>query len=196
MNIIQSWSQVLKPHPPVHHNDVPAAGRLFWFYVVPLALITPLMLSLVLRQHPKVFQDLLPGDRLNMVATVLFLMQVIAVPLMAWITKNLALMVGIRPSFREAFLVIAIAGTPLSVVGILYAVQNIAFNLVMHGLAAIAACYLVYLGTKNVFGLPRRGARVMLTLAVTGTAWIGYGVVLISILLLWGQVQQLQINFS
>ncbi|HSH72309.1 MAG TPA: Yip1 family protein [Methylophilaceae bacterium] len=196
MNIVQSWRGILKSGNSKSSGASQAvkpevSQTLFW-YVIPLALITPIMLSLVIRQYPDVFQDRLPGDRLYIVSLAVFFMQVVSVPLMAWTVKNLAEMVDIKPDFRDAFLVTAIAATPVMVVSLGYVVPSFTFNLVMHGIAAVAAAALIYLGLKNVFDLQRRGARIMLTLTVVATASLGFGIVLIATLMFWGQVQEFQ----
>lgn len=209
MNILQAWHLVLKdglhPDAPTSSSkqtsskqtsaasDKPSVLALMLGYVVPLALITPIMLNIVVSQYPKLFTDLLPGQRLYIVTFALFVMQVVAVPLMALIIKHVSSMVGILPSFKEALLVTAVAGTPFALVSLFYLVPSFAFNIVMHGIAGLLAAWLVYLGIKNVFGLQRRGARTMLTIAVVATASLAFGVVLISTLMLWGQVQQLQL---
>jgi len=192
MNILQSWQQVLKNHHPESSTSKPEVAQILLWYVVPLALITPIMLSVVVRQHPKIFQDRLPGDRLYTVGLAVFVMQLVSVPLMAWIVKNLATMVDIKPDFRDSFLVTAIAATPVMAVSLFYIVPSITFNLLMHGIAALIATGLIYLGIRNVFELKRRGARIMLTLTVAATASLGFGIVLIATLMFWGQVQEFQ----
>jgi len=192
MNILNSWQQVLKNGHSDSSGIKPEVSQILLCYVIPLALITPIMLSIVMRQHPEIFQDRLPGDRLYIVSFAVFVMQVVSVQVMAWIVKNLATMVDINPDFRDAFLVTAVAATPVMAVSLFYIVPSITFNLVMHGIAALIATGLIYLGIRNVFALKRRGARVMLTLTIAATASLGFGIVLIATLMFWGQVQEFQ----
>ena len=173
-------------------NAIPGVAGIMLGYVIPLSLVTPIMLSIVVRQYPQLFTDLLPGDRLNIVVFALFVLQVVAVPLMALIVKHLSEMVGVIPSFKEALLVMAVSATPCWLVALFYLVPSFAFNIVMHAVSALLASILVYLGVRNVFGLQRRGARIMLTTAIVATASLAFGVLLVSTLMFWGHVQQLQ----
>lgn len=169
---------------------------LLWAYVVPLSLITPVMLSIVVRQHEQLFINILPGDRLFILGFILFIAQVGSVPIMASLVKNTATMVDIKPTFDDAFLIMAISATPFFVVSVFYLVPSLAFNIVMHGLAAAASSVLVYLGIKHVFDLQRRGARIMLTIAVLSAASLGFGVLLIGTLMLWEDIQIFQFAIS
>lgn len=183
-----------------HHSDSwhalaekkPSVMQMLWLYVVPMSLIPPLMLNVVVRNYPKVFMDILPGDRLHIVGIILFLTLVVGVIVMAWITQMLADMVEIRPSYRDAFLVIAVATTPFWAVSLFYLVPNMAVNLALHGVAGIASVALVYQGVKTIFRLKRKGAAAMLTTAIGCTGAVGFGVVLVGILMAWGIVQDLQ----
>lgn len=195
MSIIQSWRLVLKPSPTAGFQR-PGIMQVLLAYVVPLSLITPIMLSIVVRQHEKLFIDILPGDRLYILGLILFAAQVASVPIMAAIVKHTASMVDIRPSFTDAFLIMAISVTPLYVVSVFYLVPSLAFNIFMHGIAALASSALVYLGIKHVFDLQRRGARIMLSMVVIAAASVGFGILLVGALLIWEEIQKIQFAVS
>lgn len=195
MSIIQSWLLVLKPSPRTEFQR-PGVLQMFFAYVVPLSLITPIMLSIVVRQHEELFIDILPGDRLYILGFILFIAQVSLVPIMASLVKNTATMVDIKPSFDDAFLIMAISATPFFVVSVFYLVPSLAFNIVMHGIAAAASSVLVYLGIKHVFDLQRRGARIMLTITVLSAASLGFGILLIGTLMVWEEIQIFQFAVS
>jgi hypothetical protein len=183
-----------------HHSETwhalaekkPSVMQMLWLYVVPMSLIPPLMLNVVVRHYPKVFMDVMPGDRLHIVGIILFLSLVVGVIVMAWISQMLADMVEIRPSYRDAFLVTAVATTPFWAVSLFYLVPNMTVNIVMHFVAAAASIALVYQGVKRIFRLKRKGAAAMLTTAIGCTAAVGFGVLLVGILMLWGVIQDLQ----
>ncbi|PKO92953.1 MAG: hypothetical protein CVU15_03675 [Betaproteobacteria bacterium HGW-Betaproteobacteria-1] len=198
MRIFESWRSVLSPSPETDSKESRhlTTINLFWAYVVPLALITPVMLSIVVREHEQQFIDILPGDRLYILGFILFIAQICLVPLMAFLVKNTATMINIKPSFDDAFLVMAISATPFFVVSVFYLVPSFAFNIVMHGVAAAASSLLVYLGIKNVFNLQRRGARIMLTMTVLSAAALGFGILLIGTLIVWEEIQIFQFAAS
>jgi hypothetical protein len=174
----------------------PGIMQMLLAYVVPLSLITPIMLSLVLRQHDKLFIDILPGDRLYILGFILFISQVASVPIMAALVKHTASMVDIRPSFKDAFLIMAVSATPMFVVSVFYLIPSLSFNLVMHGIAALISSALVYLGIKHVFDLQRRGARIILWITVISAASVGFGILLVGALLVWEEIQKLQFAVS
>ena len=198
MHIVESWRSVLKPSSKTTSRkfDRKTTYNLLWSYVVPLSLITPIMLSIVVRQHEQLFTDTLPGDRLYILGFILFIAQVSLVPIMASLVKNTATMVDIKPSFDDAFLITAISATPFFVVSVFYLVPSLAFNIIMHGVAAAASSLLIYLGIKNVFDLQRRGARIMLTMTVLSAASLGFGILLIGTLMVWEEIQIFQFSIS
>lgn len=195
MSILQSWRLVLKPSPRTASRR-PGTMHMLFAYVVPLSLITPIMLSIVIRQHEKLFIDILPGDRLYIIGLILFAAQVVLVPVMASLVKNLASMVDIKPSFEDAFLITAVSATPIFVVSVFYLVPSLAFNIIMHGIAVLASSVLIYLGIKHVFDLQRRGARIILSMTVISAASLGFGILLIGTLLIWEKIQKLQFAVS
>lgn len=190
------WHEVLYPPLPQAARSKPSVKQMVWGNLLPLALVTPIMLSVVVRQHPKLFMNILPGDRLYIVGLALFLLQALSVPLMAWTVQNVASMVNIKPTYRDAFVVMLVSASPFWLVSVFYLVPSLAFNILMHGVAAVLSSVLVYFGVGNVFDLQRRGARMMLTITVVSVASLGFGILLISILMFWGQVQELQFSIK
>lgn len=190
------WHEVLCPPLPQAARSKPSVKQMVWGNLLPLALVTPIMLSVVVRQHPKLFMNILPGDRLYIVGLALFLLQALSVPLMAWTVQNVASMVNIKPTYRDAFVVMLVSASPFWLVSVFYLVPSLAFNILMHGVAAVLSSVLVYFGVGNVFDLQRRGARMMLTITVVSVASLGFGILLISILMFWGQVQELQFSIK
>lgn len=172
--------------------EQPSVMKMLWAYIIPMSLLPPIMLNLLAHNHPQRFMDLLPGDRPLIVGVILFLALVAGVLLMAWISKFLAEMVDIKPSYRDALLVIAVATTPLWVASIGYLIPNLALNLALHAIAGLIAVALVYQGILTIFRLHRRGAAAMLTTAIGCTGAVGFGVLLVSMLMTWGVIQDLQ----
>ena len=172
--------------------EQPSVMKMLWTYIVPMSLLPPIMLNLLAHNHPQRFMDLLPGDRPLVVGVILFVALVAGVLVMAWISKFLAEMVDIKPSFRDALLVIAVATTPFWVASIGFLIPNLALNLALHGIAGLIAVALVYQGILTIFRLHRRGAAAMLTIAIGCTGAVGFGVLLVSMLMTWGVIQDMQ----
>lgn len=173
----------------------PGVTQLLLFYVLPLSLIPCITMYLRLdHQVPKLFFDQLPGNRLLMVSIELLFLQLLLVLVMAWITQHLAQMVGVKPGFRDALLLITLATTPLWLTSLFYLVPSLSVNVLVHGVAALIAVALVYRGVRYVFGIRERGALFSLTLAIICTAGLGFGVILIGSLISWETIEQLQFS--
>lgn len=184
---------------PHHHRaklltaSKPASRQLLMWYVLPLSLLPCIMIYIRLyHSYPKLFMDVLPGNRLLVISGELLLLQLGVVLAMAWITQNLAEMVDVRPSFRDALLAIAIATTPLWLTSLFYLVPSLSFNVVVHAVAVVTSVLLVYRGVKYIFGIRERGAQATLTMAIACTAALGFAVVLIGSLISWEAIEQLQ----
>ncbi len=197
MNPIRLFRYVIQPDQGhISQTEAPSVKQLMLLYVVPLAIIPPLMIYLVLHDYPKLFMDILPGNRLLVTGIEMFVFQVVAVLALSWITQNLAAMVNLTPTFRDSLLVIAVAATPLWALSFCYLVPNVTVNLLVHGLGVLFSGFLVYRGVINVFGLKRRGAIAILTMAILGTAGLGFAVILVGTLISWGEIQKLQLSIK
>lgn len=170
----------------------PSVMRMLFLYVMPLSIIPPLMLYFVIQRYPEIFIDILPGDRAIIFCVSLFVFQILMVLAMASLSQNLAEMVDIKPTFRDSLLLIAAAVTPFWLVSIFYIVPSFALNIILHGLAALAATGIVYQGIQMIYKLKRRGAATMLLIAIISTGALGFGVILVGSLMFWGGVQALQ----
>lgn len=173
--------------------DKPNSTQLMLLYVLPLSLIPCIMMYFRLYHHyPRLFMDMLPGNRLLVISGELLLLQLGVVLIMAWITQNLAEMVDVKPTFRDSLLMMTIATTPLWLTSLFYLVPSLSFNVIVHGFAVLASIALVYRGVKYIFGIKERGATASLTLAIVCTAGLGFAVILIGSLISWEAIEQLQ----
>lgn len=197
MNPIRLFDYVTprSEQPKVLAMPKPGVTQLLIFYILPLSLIPCITMYLRLdHQVPKLFFDQLPGNRLLMVSVELLFLQLLLVLVMAWITQHLAQMVGVKPGFRDALLLITLATTPLWLTSLFYLVPSLSVNVLVHGVAALIAVALVYRGVRYVFGIRERGALFSLTLAIICTAGLGFGVILIGSLISWETIEQLQFS--
>lgn len=173
--------------------DKPNSTQLVLWYVLPLSFLSSVMVYLRLyHQYPQLFMDNLPGNRLLMIGGEVLLLQVIAILAVAWVTQNLVDMVNIKTTFRDALLVITMATIPLWLASLIYLVPSVNVNVAVHVLAVLGSVMLIYRGVYAIFGLRERGATAMLTMAIAGTASLGFGIVLISTLISWDGIEQLQ----
>ena len=75
----------------------PSLHQLYLLHVVPFSLIPPVMIYIAGNRHSTLFLDLLPGNKLVIVAVAFFIVQLVAVPVMAMIIRQLAEIIEIHP---------------------------------------------------------------------------------------------------
>ena len=183
MNIIITGVRALQA-PSISESklDKPKTSHILYGYVLPFSLLTPVMV-IIAGQDPSLFNKMLLNQHIYLLGFLVFLSQIISLPLIAWMVKNLASMVSIRPNFRDSLLIMAISATPFWLVSLCFLVPNLQFNMLMYGVAAISASILVYFGVKNIFNLKARGARVMLSGAIVAVASLAFGIIFIGTLI-------------
>jgi len=173
--------------------EKPGILQLLLFYILPLSLIPCVMMYFRLyHNYPKLFMDNLPGNRLLIISVELLFLQIGVILVMAWITQNLAEMVNVKPGFRDALLMMALATTPIWLTSFFYLIPSLSFNVAVHGVAILISIALVYRGVRYIFGIRERGATGSLTLAIVCTAGLGFAVILIGSLISWEAIEQLQ----
>ena len=132
----QGWRDLMEDRPSIH--------RLYLLHVIPFALIPSLMIYIAGQEHSQRFLDLLPGNKLIIVAVAFFLVQLVIVPAMASIVRQLAEVAEIHPSYREAFTLAAVAPTPLWLAPLFLTIPDILVNIGITSLAMLASAGLIY----------------------------------------------------
>lgn len=180
----QGWEALIKSKPSMH--------RLYLLHVIPFSLIPPIMIYIAGNNHSELFFDLLPGNKLVIVAVAFFLVQLVAVPAMATVVRQLAEVAEIHPSYREAFILAAVAPTPLWMAPVFLAVPSILVNIVITSLAMMASTGFIYYGIPTVFRIKEQGHALLLFGAILMAGVIAWGFLMVSTLMVWGAVQNLQ----
>jgi hypothetical protein len=189
MNIMITGVRALQASPTTESKlDKPKTGQILYGYVLPFSLLTPVMV-IIAGQKLGPFDKVLLNQHIYLLGLLLFVSQIICLPLIAWLVKNLATMVSIIPNFRDSLLVMVISATPFWLVSVCFLVPNLQFNMLMYGLAAVSASILVYFGVKNIFKLKARGARLMLSGAIVALASLAFGIIFIGTLIVWDYLQ-------
>ena len=87
--------------------------HLYMLHVIPFALIPPIMIYLSGNTHGGLLLEVLSQKQLIIVAIAFFMVELIAVPAMAVIIKQLGEVAEANTTFKDAFTLAAIAPTPL-----------------------------------------------------------------------------------
>lgn len=178
------WKDLMQSQPSIH--------RLYLSHVIPFALIPPLMIYIAGRTHSELFFDLLPGNKLIIVSVAFFLVQLVVVPAMASIVRQLAEVAEIHPSYKDAFILAAVAPTPLWMAPIFLIVPDILVNIGVTSLAMMASAGFIYYGIPVVFKIREQGHALLLFGAILIAGVIAWGFLMICTLVVWGSVQNLQ----
>lgn len=181
----QGWQSLVSKHPPVH--------RLFLLHVVPFALIPPLMIYMAGNKGQILFLDLLPASKLLIVAIAFFLIQLIAVPLMASVIKQLCEVVEAHPTYIQAFTLAAVAPTPLWLMPVFLLMPNMLVMLVVTSLAMMASAGFIYYGIPETLEVREEGHRNLLFGAILTAGLVAWGFLMVTTLVVWGSVQNLHL---
>jgi hypothetical protein len=168
---------------------------LYMMHVIPFALIPPLMIYFAGAKHGDALFNLihlLPANKLIIVVIVFFLVQLVAVPVMASIIRQLAEVAEIHPSYKQAFILAAVAPTPLWLTSIFLFIPNILVNIGVTSLAMMASAGFIYYGIESVFGIKEKGRTHLLFGAILMAGIIAWAFLMVCTLMIWGSVQNLQ----
>lgn len=172
----------------------PSMPRLFIFHVVPLASIPPLMIFFTAISADSTFLvGTLSPKKLVLVGLILFIIQLMAVPMMALIIKQLGEVVNIKPSFQSAFTLAAIAPTPFWVYALLLVLPNLLVLVTFGSLALMASFGLIYYGLPLVFDIKGKDDAVMYFGGIMIAGVIALAFLMLSTLVIMGSLQNLSI---
>lgn len=182
------WESLIESKPSIH--------RLFMLHVIPFALVPPLMIYFAGTSHKVLFFDVLPGIKLIIISVILFIMQLLAVPLMATIVRQLAEIVDSYPSYKESFIFAAVAPTPLWMASLFTLIPDIYVNIVVTSIAMMAAAGFIYYGIPTVFKVKDDGRVVLLFGALLVAGVVAWAFLMVSTLVIWGSVQYLHFDLN
>ena len=93
--------------------------------------------------------QLVSGTKLIFVTIALFLVQIVVVPAMASIIRQLSEVAEVHPSYKDAFTLAAIAPTPLWLAPIFLFIPDITINLMVTTVALMASAGFIYYGNSR-----------------------------------------------
>lgn len=168
--------------------------RLFILHVVPLASVPPLMIFFAAKSsNTFLLVDMLSPQKLALVGLIFFMIQLMAVPLMALVIKQLGEIINIQPSYQSAFTLAAVAPTPLWLSALILLVPNFLVLVTFGSLALMASAGLIFYGLPLVFGIRDKGNAVMYFGGVMIAGTVALAFLMLSTLVIWGSLQNLSI---
>ncbi len=181
---VAGWQDLMRTKPSIH--------RLFLLHVVPFSLIAPLMIYWVGKSQKLLFLDLLPAEKLLIVSIAFFIIQMIAVPIMAIVIKQLCEIVDAHPSYLNAFTLAAVAPTPLWMMPVFLLIPDMTVLLVVGSFAMMASAGFIYYGIPEVLKVNEDGHKYLLFGALLTAGMIAWGFLMVTTLVVWGSVQNLK----
>lgn len=156
--------------PEVH----PAIVQTFFFIVLPLSFLPPAMLLYAGYFHPTAFHIDVPYARWVDVAIAFLVTELLTVPLIAYVIRDLANMLKIENDYRQAFLVAGIAPIPLWLSSLALLVPNLAVLFLAVGSGLVMSALLLHRGVHVVFRITNEEDAQALSssaFSVGGLAW-------------------------
>lgn len=184
---VKGWSRLV--------HSKPSIPQLYLAHVVPFSLLPALMVYLAGNIHGGQLVQILSlsHEKLLLVAFILFVIELIVVPVMAIIIRQLAEVANFQPSYHEAFMLAAVAPTPLWMAPIFLIVPNVMVNLIVTAIAMMAAIGLIYYGIPVVFRLKEKGRAILMFGAVLTAGMVAWVFLVISTLVILSSMQNLQL---
>lgn len=143
----EGWPELVRIHPSV--------TRLFTLFVMPMSLIPPAMFVYSMTVTPgAVFPALVPQlstTEALAVVVAFYVAELLMVPLMASIIQQMGDVVDVKPAYHDAFMLAAIAPTPLWLSAFALFVPSLWFAVVVGALAWVASAALIYHGVLPLF---------------------------------------------
>lgn len=165
--------------------------RLYLLHVVPMSLIPPLFIYCAAGKYAGDLLPVLSDSKLLLVALILFVVELAAVPVMALIIRQLAEVAEIHPTYHQAFTLAAVAPTPLWLAPIVLLIPDMSVNLIVLTMALMATVGFIYYGVPAVFHIKERGHAILLFGAVMTAGVIGWALLMVVTLVVLGSVQNL-----
>ncbi|MDO9597838.1 MAG: Yip1 family protein [Azoarcus sp.] len=173
----EGWPDVVRMHPTV--------AKMFLTYVMPMSLIPAAMFVYSMFVTPgAVFPETVPPFT-GIEAATLFLTfyaaQLLMVPLMASIIQQMGDVVKARPDYQSAFMLAAIAPTPLWLGALVLFVPSVWLAGIALAVAWVASAALIYHGVEPLFQLNDHSkSRLMGSFVLTAgvVAWFALMVLL------------------
>lgn len=182
---VAGWRDLMLTKPSMH--------RLFLLHVIPFSLIAPFMIYWVGKRQQLLFLELLPAEKLLIVAIAFFIVQLVAVPIMAIVIKQLCEIVQAHPTYLRAFTLAAVAPTPLWMMPVFLLVPDMTVLLVVGSFAMMASAGFIYYGIPEVLDVREDGQKYLLFGALLTAGMVAWGFLMITTLVVWGSVQNLQL---
>ncbi len=176
----EGWQDVIQVHPSV--------SKMFASYVVPMSLIPSVMFLYSMLVTPgSVFPALVPEISFLealAVAGTFFFVQLAMVALMASVIQQMGDVVDVKPGFEDAYMLAAIAPTPLWLSSLALFVPVMWFNALIGAVAWVASAALIFHGVEPLFKLENHSKSRLMASFILMAGVIAWAALLVVLTLL------------
>jgi len=127
-------------------RERPALSRVFFFLVLPLALLPPGMLYLAGSLHPAMFPPALARGSWGGLAAAFFLTEIATLLATGWLIQQLARTSRLAVDGRAAYLIAGLAPLPLWLASLGLLVPDLLFTVLLATIALALTCRALYRG--------------------------------------------------
>lgn len=128
----------------------PAILKTFLLLTLPLSLLPPLMLVYAGSHHASQYLMDAPLAQWKLVAFAFLIVELLTVPLMAWLIKNIAAVHNIAADFKDTFLIAALSAIPMWLSALGLAIPHLWAMIGIIVLGFFAAANLLYRGIYSI----------------------------------------------
>lgn len=166
----------------------PSPLRLFLFHVLPFSFIPVAVLYLLKTGEAGLVQFLFTTVTHSQLLTILatfWMVQLLGVPLMAFLIQRLGDVIDAVISYREAFAIAALAPTPLWLASLFLFVPSVSLYLLVFSLAVVATGILIFRLVPEILRPEDDGQAPLLSGAIFITGLVGLVILRILTHLIW-----------
>jgi len=174
------WEWLMRIHPSV--------TKLYLTYVVPLSLIPPAMLLYASHAYSNSSSLEISSNQALFLAAIFFLTELVMVPIMGRIIQRIGEVADSHPPYQDAFVLAAVAPTPLWLAPIALFVPNLLFNMLIAVLAVVGAAMLIYQGIDRVFQIEDKGHTRLVAGSVLAAGLVAWVIMALLAFVSWGWV--------
>jgi len=172
------WKELVDIHPTV--------GKMFFFYVVPMSLLPPAMFYYAGMRYGSVMLPHISSNQLLLIVAVFYVAELVTVPLVALAIQRLGDVVSASPAYADAFILAAVAPTPLWLAPVCLFIPSVLINAFVGAFAMLGAWGLIYHGVYRVFNLEDKGQSLLMAGSVLAVGLVAWVALMVLTLVVWG----------
>lgn len=160
----------------------PSVWKTFFFLVLPLSAVPPLMLLWAGNHHSQAYGIVASWPRWVAVALTFFLVELATVPLMGWAIQSVAATQNLKADYHDTFLLAAITAVPLWLSPIALAVPSPTLVILASLVGLWASASLLYHGTFALLKLDTHVEALSLAYTVYSLGvgvWLAIGAIVV-----------------